>query len=346
MTQVLLEEVNPNGNLQAIVESTEDVCFLYLVGAPETKFATRTTWIRNHRNAPASLNVDGMKQGNPPCQPATHCHHPDGLPVPDAADLRVSWLPEGNGVALYESGKMLAAIPPWSGHNGFDGYSVEAVGEGPLAWELDDQNVLIERFENADKYWSMWDEGKPWESVQSSQIASMEKALGAHSNYYAIDGDDWPPKAMLRIPTDNGIALVTIGLCLRPQPNVEMYTETPERYRRIELGILVPKDSPDDVVNQCAAYLSAQSSLPWSYYSWLGPGHTLSCDSWMNTDFTAAIFTAEHQRVTKPDLDPFMGDPVNLLWMLPISSSERELAQENGSQSLFDQLPAERWSEI
>jgi len=35
MAETLLEEVNPNGNIQAVVESDDDVCYFYLFAAPD-----------------------------------------------------------------------------------------------------------------------------------------------------------------------------------------------------------------------------------------------------------------------------------------------------------------------
>jgi hypothetical protein len=110
--EVLLETVNPNGNVQAVVQSEGDVCYFYLFGAPDTGFPTKSLWVRNYLEAPESLDVEGMKNGKPPLNPAVYCRHPIGLAAPDPESLRVVWLPEGNGAALYEEDELLAIIPP------------------------------------------------------------------------------------------------------------------------------------------------------------------------------------------------------------------------------------------
>src|SRR4051812_32418586 len=99
---VLLEGTGPNGNIQAMVESDDRVCYFYLFGAPETDFGMRSVWVRNHVPAPVVLDVEGMRAGVAPLNPAANCLHPQGLPLPDREQLRVEWLPEGNGAALYE----------------------------------------------------------------------------------------------------------------------------------------------------------------------------------------------------------------------------------------------------
>jgi hypothetical protein len=61
MAEILLEEVNPNGNIQAVVESDDDVCYFYLFGAPDTKFEMRAVWfaIARGRRRPSKLNASG-----------------------------------------------------------------------------------------------------------------------------------------------------------------------------------------------------------------------------------------------------------------------------------------------
>lgn len=130
---------------------------------------------------------------------------------------------------------------------------------------------------------------------------------------------------------------------MRPQPNVEISTEQPELQRRIELGAVVPARWPDEVVKRFASYLSAQSNLPWTNYTWLGTGHTIPCDSWLNPEFTFALLQSEHSAVPTPGLDPQLEDPVSILWFVPISATERQKAIDRGSSHLKRTLPANRW---
>ncbi len=205
---LLLDEINPNGNIQAVVESDDDTCYFYLYGAPDTKIGMRPVWVCNHSQAPDVLETERMQSGSAPRNPARHCRHAAGRAAPAAADLRVVWLPEGNGAALYERDEILAIIPPWSGIKGFYGYARDAIGDGPVAWELDRDNILIGRLEQAQSYWRKWDGNELWPSIQSSQMSQIEKffdvyfprnsteaesaaevAGGRHAKYYAIDGD-------------------------------------------------------------------------------------------------------------------------------------------------------------
>src|SRR5215467_1499981 len=172
------------------------------------------------------------------------------------------------------------SFPPWSGTNGFHGYARDNIGQGPVAWELGSDNVLLERFKQAQSYWQKWEDKEFWPSLQSSQISQLEKVFGRHTKYYAIDGGKWPPKAMVRFAWEDRTVLVTVGVALRPQPNVEMATEKPDQFRRIELGAVLPGHWLEEAVQGFGSYISGQSNLPWNKYTWLGPGHTLPCDSW------------------------------------------------------------------
>ncbi len=345
MSEILLEDIGPNGNIQAIVESTAQATYFYLHGAVETDFGVRSVWVRNHGAAPDVLDVAAMQAGEPPANPAPYCRHPQGLPQLERDKLFVIWLPEGNGAALYDEQQPLAIIPPWSGTEEFHGYASECLGEGPVAWELTEDNVLFDRFRAARDYWRQWEGGQVWREVQSTLMRDAESQLGTHSNYYAIDGGCWPPKAILRIPRDACTVFVTVGVCVRPQPNVEMYSEDPELLRRVELGVALPSHWPADAERRVAAYLSGQSNLPWDQYSWLGPGHTVPCDAWCNRQFTYALLQHDHPALPPVSLSAQFGDPVQILWFLPITEAEREIAIEQGSQQLASQLPATRWQE-
>ena len=54
MPTIILEEVGPNGNVQAVVEEEQGVSIFYVQGAPETGLETKSVWVRNHMAAPMS----------------------------------------------------------------------------------------------------------------------------------------------------------------------------------------------------------------------------------------------------------------------------------------------------
>ena len=342
MMQTLLEEVSPFGNVQAVVEADGRACYFYLYGAPDTEFGVRSVWVRNLQRAPERLDVEGMRRGESPLNPKAFCRTSDGSNLPSVEMLRVCWLPEGNGAALLERSEILAIIPPWSGQGGFHGYARDCLGQGPVAWELPTEPMLSLRFAEAAEFWNSW-EGDPWPDIQNRMTESFEQALGRHSNYYAIDGGEWPPRALLRIPAASGTVLVTLGMSILPQPNIE--TDDARELRRAELGVLLPARWTDADVRRFGSYISAQAKLPWTYFTWLGPGHTIPCDSWSSPKFNAALLVRDHAALPNVVLPPMFSDPVSVLWFIPISEAERELAIAKGSGALAAMLPATRWQE-
>jgi Suppressor of fused protein (SUFU) len=336
--QTLIAQVSPNGNIEAIVEQDERVAFFYLHGAPDIDFGVRSCWVRNLRPAPSSLDVAGMREGATPMLPLQHCVHPEGAVPLRPDDLSVVWFEEGDGAALLERGEVLAIIPSWSGQGGFEGYARDCSSESTLCWPLLPTNALHDRVNSARNYWAAWDRNEtPWDQVQKAEMAAYSTHLGAYEKYYGIDGGEWPPRALLRIPSPGGLSLVTVGVCLRPQPAVELVTEKPEEYRRVEIGGGLASEAISHF-EAFARYIGGQANLPWSVYSWLGPGHTIPCDAFPGTEFTAVVLVRHLSGFPDVKLPPFREEPVNLLWMIPITSTEREYAMRNSGEQLAERL--------
>src|SRR4051812_47054005 len=107
-----ISEVSPDEGLRCDVEDDGKTVYLYLHPARHSDFKSRVVWVRNRIAAPAELTV---VRGVPPVMPAKNCNHPKGAGPIRKNEAKIIWLPEGNGVALYEGEELLAAIPPGSG---------------------------------------------------------------------------------------------------------------------------------------------------------------------------------------------------------------------------------------
>jgi hypothetical protein len=339
--EILIVETSPNGNIEAFVEQDDRVAYFYLRGSEDIEFGVRSCWVRNLKPAPDHLDVHGMREGTAPMLPREYCQQTSGGPALNEDNLRIVWFEEGDAAALLENEDIIAVLPSWSGYKGFNGYARDCKGESDLCWELGapETNEMFARVANARKYWQSWenDEETPWPQFQE-QFINTYKRLGEYSNYYAIDGGEWPPRAMLRIPYADGTILVTLGLSIRPQPKVEMQVENPDEHRRIELGIYLSKDFSQEDVMQMAGYISGQASLPWAQYSWLGEGHTIPCNALQKSNFSAIFLTANPPGSPTLNLPTYCGDKIKLLWMVPITNTERDIAIENSSDVLAKRL--------
>jgi len=337
----LLESPSPNDNGVAVVEQDERVACFYLMTEIDDVKRIRTCWVRNLQTAPDSLDVDGLREGAPPMMPKPYCNHPNGSSPLDASSVRIVWAEEGDAAALYERSELLAVIPSWSGSKEFDGFARDCIGEGPLAWELSASNVSHERYAIADDYWRSWDDESLWTSYRDSLLQSLQQAFGQQSRYFAIDGGKWPPKALAWFNHGSLAVLSTIAVSMRAQPAVELSVEEPSACRRIELGACLDNNIGDEAIKSVAAYISGQSGFPWSQNTWLGHGHTLPSDVFEQLSggrFSFALLSSRHPAIAPVALPDFRGDPVSVLWMIPISARERELAAQNGSAALLERL--------
>ena len=342
---IIFNEVSPLGNVSAQVEDDGRVVFFYLAffqNGEEEPEEMKACWVRNRGPAPDSIDKAGMKEGLPPMMPREFCRHAQGNPALNADELRVIWFEEGNGAALVESNQILTIIPPWSGYEGFHGYARDCTADNRIAWPLTADNELHERMRLADEYWKLWDDEEYWTKYSSLLIEPLEAVLGPHSKYYAIDGDKWPPKALLRFDLPDRFILVTVGVSLLPQPGCERYTDDPSDIRRIELAAAFDTGCPVEQVNKFGSYLSGQSRYPWTAWSWLGLGHTVDCESTPQAcggkQFSSALLSTRLPGTPKFKWPSFRGDPINLLWYLPISDGEREWAKANSTDALIDEL--------
>lgn len=338
---VLLEEFSPHGNLQAVVEDHQNVVYFYIWSEENSEFGVRSCWVRNLREAPEFLDFEAMEQGIAPLLPKEFCKDPDAAPPLIPEQLRVVWLEEGDGAALFEGNELLCVIPPWSGEEGFHGYSRDCTGESPLCWELEEDNQMRARVRESEEYWLEWENGnESWRELQSRILNTIETCFGKERRYFAIDGGYWPPKAVVETKIEGGMVLLTLGVCIRPQPQIEMYLEDPADGRRIEFGIAISDSyASDEFGARLSAYLSAVSNMPWAAFTWFGHGHTIACD--LFSGFAALLFSEDPKGAPNLVMPAYRGDPVKLLWLIPITEYELELAKEEGSQAVFAALSKE-----
>ena len=340
---VVLEEPGPNGNIMAVVEQDERVAFFYLFTAPDVEWGMRSCWVRNLRSAPSTLAVEDMLEGRPPMLPAKSCTHPDGAKPLELEHLRVVWFEEGDGAALLENDQVLAIIPWWGGEAGFQGYARDCIFESELCWPLGsrDENALYERVERADQWWQQWNQDDdPWRQLQPMILDCYEKQLGKESNYYAIDGDQWPPRGMVRIPHDAGTILATVGMSLRPMPRMPGHDGPNPPATRVELALALGAEFSDTEVINAGQYLSGQAGYPWAFYTWFGEGHTLPC-SWVpnaGTEFPWALITKQPAGRSPIELPMYRDDTIELLWLVPITEHERQWAVDQSSSLLLEKL--------
>ena len=122
-----------------------------------------------------------------------------------------------------------------------------------------------------------------------------------------------------------------------------MMMEDPAPHRRMELGVAVDRQLvTDSMLNDLASYISAQSNLPWHSYTWLGHRHTVQCEpspvGGVGEKFAAMLLVKDPPGAPAVAMPAYRGDPVNLLWMTPITAAEWNFAREQRAGELLEKL--------
>jgi len=141
--------------------------------------------------------------------------------------------------------------------------------------------------------------------------------------YFDIGGQGFPPRGMIHYSLPDRHVIATIGMSLCPQPNVELFTTEPEKYRRIELGVQIPKDLIVDSISD--AYLenfrlqiARMGAYPWNHFRWLKGGDTVQFPGLSPATDQALLTCAEEPLAGFR----FRDDPVQLLWFVPAAEKK------------------------
>ena len=337
--EILLEARSPSCPITAIVEQDARVAYFYLWGPENSNFGVRSCWIRNLIQAPERVEKGQMEKGFPPMLVKEYCRFPEGQERLNKRDLTIIWLEEGDGAALLLKDEIISIIPSWSGMGGFFGYARDCKDQGDFAWEISEDNVMIERIHESKKFYDSWThELNPFNIQQPVILAVYEEMFGKGDKYYAIDGNEWPPKGLFRRKGESKTVFATVGLSLLPMPVVEMHTENRFDMNRIELGIMVDSTFSENDIQQIAEWISGQAGIPWNNITFLGEGHTINFKPFNSKKFNSVVLTNRLDVLPKPQLDNYRNSRINFLWMVPVSEKERNEIIKNGSDEILTKL--------
>lgn len=254
----------------------------------------------------------------------------------------------------------LAVIPAWSGIKGFHGYAADCASDSPICWPLPSNPRLQARIDRAAQFWdsfrndldpfldlrnrllqrydqmllsngSLRENLSPTESVFSPGLSDSPPVV--QKQYYDITGNQFPPRGLIEYrlgPTGNRVVLLTVGMSLCCQPQVELDVEDAGQNQRIELaielqieddgdpqlplehdGLSLEKKGNGNPVNQISGEstlaharqeLARLTAYPWRNFRWLGVGH--SCQ------FTGVFPNSDSVRLTlRPAMTELCHDP-------------------------------------
>lgn len=343
----IAEAGNQQQTLIAWVEQDERTAYFYIrpTEAFRSQFAVRGCWIRNLLPAPLRQDVTAMRQGIAPLLSAEYCRTLAAEPPIDPAGLQIIWEPSDDGAALWYRGQLLAVIPGWSLYQQKQvSYSAGCIKASSLTAPLGSAstNDYYARALQHRQFWRDWQDGQKWAAFQQQMLTGYSRHIGESVKYYAINGESWPPMAISQHYHQGCWYFCTLGMSIRPMPwTAFLYEDLAPQHRRIELAMAIAADvMTEENAVQMAGALAAFAPLPWSQLSWLGEGHTLT-SALAPVGFEGFILSGASG--LGPDdfaLPHVEGDPVNLLWAMPVTQLEREFAQsqENGGYELIARL--------
>jgi Suppressor of fused protein (SUFU) len=347
----LLDSVSPYGSRRVVVEYDGVTTSAYL---HDKSGVIAATWIANHGQAPAQVDVARLRSGVAPEMPAEHTKHPDGRPYPEPDSLTAVWLEEGDGVAVLENGEPLAVLPGWSDlSKGMPGYSRDVIGQTPFGWSLDDaMEGFARRISQSAQFWRWRASAGSWALYQQALLGHLLTRLGPGGAYWDVSGGKTPMVGVSERPavtTRPFTVLSTVGMSCQRMPVVEQTGEGAVGRARIELALATTMPSAE-----AARVFLWLGQLPWREVTWLGSGHSIA---WYHEPATfplgggneSVLLLDDASRLPGPEvprLDGFRSsnEPVRWLWVIPINERERRLARERGSASLVTQLAAQRRS--
>ena len=115
-----------------------------------------------------------------------------------------------------------------------------------------------------------------------------------------------------------------------PMPNVDMtYEDDYTDYRRMELGFACD-ERHEALLKPFFSTMSGLAAYPWEYLTFFGHGHTIPYKNIKGIDYLLFLNDRLLQTTDAPKYDRFMGDAVNLLWLVPIKQEEKDFIEKNG----------------
>lgn len=329
----LIQSNSPLCPVHAFAEQTENAVYFYLFYPLRNQGENlKRCWVCNCREAPDQLDAGDKLSMMPK---GTFNHAPEGITVhPDG----IIWFEDGDSAALMEKGEILAIIPPNYGLFDFPGFAKYAVGQNRYAWELDEKTkaAMDQRLRGADYFWKLTRQERFWQNAQDFYVQTAEQFFGKHTGYYAIDDNKFPMRAVIE-GKKNGVTYGITGfLSAFPQPSIERYVRGAQNHRRIEFGFAAVDALSDSVKMEAYNCFMALAKYIYRDGTFFVHGHTNTWDG--IAGFHAFLFLNPRavRGLESPAYKDYAGEPINLLWAVPITEKEYRYTVEKGCNALLE----------
>ena len=314
MSKPIVASKSPLTGATAFVASENGCSYLYLQQADQKAF--HACWIKNHVQVKISYSsTSDMKKGRQPKIPTQFCRYKNDLDYLKEDQLEIVWGKDGSIVSLFEKGELICIIPNHAGRDfaGYSKYSDSSEMPGMVPFPIGDpeSNVLVKRMNEAKEFWEQ-DFNHVWNDYVESYLPELEGRYGKHLRYFAIDGGNFPRKALVTFEKDQIQYAFTIGVGLFPQPKVDMHFEDYQDHELFELGFCYQSKG---VFDQVGAQISSIAAIPWGCDTFLDSHHTV--DLKINPQYNHAVLV--NDKGVKILQSEFLSErKINLLWLVPV----------------------------
>lgn len=338
--KTLIESKSPLCPVTAFAEQTENAVYFYLhypmrrqaqnMYAPGTNL--KACWVCNCREAPAAPDAGDQLSMMPQ---GCFSHAPGGMTI-SPEGLHITWLSDGNSAVLHQNGNVLAVIPPNAGLYEFPGFSRYAVGQNRYAWEMQKGMPVywMEQVVMCDQLWAESHTQGFWQGMQQKHLEILGNFFSKNTGYYAIDDGKYPLRAVIEGERGGVTYGFTAFLSIFPQPEIGVYIRGAEQHRRIEFGFAA-RSGIRAINTEAYNCFMALAKHIYSHTEFFAHGHT---NPWQGIPgFSAFLFVNPRaiRGMESPAYPAFAGDPVNLLWAVPLKEQEYRFATEQGSDALL-----------
>ena len=334
---ILAESDSPVCPIRAYAEQTENAVYFYLFNyIADAPGNVKTCWVCNRKPAPDALTAENWPRGTAPMMPRSGVKHDlNGIDI-SPEGLKILWFETGDSALLMQKGNVLAVIPPWSGYKDFHGYARYAAGTQPYAWEMNEQarDAMLDRAFRGDMFWEKTADGSYWPEAQAFHLRVTERFFGKHTQYYAIDEGKFPPRAVIEGKKDGVVYGFTAGISHFVMPQIEMYVKNANEHHRIEFGFAVKENISAIRMEAYNCFMSLAKCIHRDL-TFFAHGHT---NTWNGIPgFHAFLFVNARalRGIEAPAYGNAGGDPVNLLWAVPITKEEYDFVVKTNINELM-----------
>lgn len=334
---LLIHSCSPCCPIEAFLEEDGNTCYFYLWIKPETDEASmHACFVSNVKDKCHAIPYEEWKKNpqGPPMMPYEVVTHSQSGLTFDEEELEIVWTKEGSGAGLLWKGDLIAFIPEWSNEE-FPGFSKFVKEQTPYACHMEQALEHLEQMVKEGRDFWRQIENEYWPEFQKNHLNSIENYIGKTDKYYAIDGGEFPPKALVTGEKEGVLYGITLGVSILRQPMVEsFYQERTPEFSRIELGFACKAEQVNYFMPMLKR-ISGAAGLPWRQITSLGHGHTIRNDE---IDGFAAVWLLNANLLpagASPVYEPSFGERVNLLWLVPVTQEEYDFLMKYDMEKLF-----------